>query len=358
MVVVISVKAPGKLYIAGEYAVVEKGMPSIVVALNQFITVNINETNNVYGQINSKQYPNSIVKWNIINNKFQMISNNINDFEYVISAMKITFNYIRSLGYKLNCFDINIDSSLNSSDGKKYGLGSSAAVTVGIVKAILKYYDLNISLEKIFKLSSIAHLDVQGNGSLGDIAASVYGGWIAYSSFDRNWLKKHRNIEVEELINLIWPELRIEPLTPPANLELLIGWTGTPASTSSLVNKVEKNYDKKDYNTFLSDSKKCINRMISGFHKKSLRLIQKEILVNRLLLNKLGKFTGINIETPKLNKLCQIAIKNHGAAKSSGAGGGDCGIVIIDKKSSKNKIIDEWKDNDIQSLNLKIHKNL
>lgn len=37
----ISVKAPGKLYIAGEYAVVEKGTPSIIVALNQFITVNI-----------------------------------------------------------------------------------------------------------------------------------------------------------------------------------------------------------------------------------------------------------------------------------------------------------------------------
>ncbi|WP_105956293.1 phosphomevalonate kinase [Apilactobacillus quenuiae] len=354
----ISVKSPGKLYIAGEYAVVEKGMPSIVVALNQFITVNIEDTNGINGNINSTQYQNNLVQWKIIDNQFKVVKYNNHDFEYVISAMKVTLNYLSSLGYKLNIFDINIDSSLNSSDGKKYGLGSSAAVTAGIVKAILKYYNLNISLEKVFKLSSIAHLDVQGNGSLGDIAASVYGGWIAYSSFDRDWLKYNRNMKIKNLVESDWPELKVEPLTPPNNLELLIGWTGTPASTSSLVNKVENNYDKNDYNKFLSDSKKCINRMINGFHKKSLKLIQKEILVNRILLTKLGKFTGINIETPKLNKLCKIAIKNNGAAKSSGAGGGDCGIAIIDKNLSKDKIIDEWKNNDIKRLNLKIHKNL
>ena len=34
----ITVKAPGKLYIAGEYAVVESGYPAIIVALNQFVT--------------------------------------------------------------------------------------------------------------------------------------------------------------------------------------------------------------------------------------------------------------------------------------------------------------------------------
>lgn len=34
----ITVKAPGKLYIAGEYAVVESGFPAIIVALDQFVT--------------------------------------------------------------------------------------------------------------------------------------------------------------------------------------------------------------------------------------------------------------------------------------------------------------------------------
>ena len=37
----IEVSAPGKLYIAGEYAVVEPGHPAIIVAVDQFITVTI-----------------------------------------------------------------------------------------------------------------------------------------------------------------------------------------------------------------------------------------------------------------------------------------------------------------------------
>lgn len=37
----IEVSAPGKLYIAGEYAVVEPGHPAIIVAIDQFISVSI-----------------------------------------------------------------------------------------------------------------------------------------------------------------------------------------------------------------------------------------------------------------------------------------------------------------------------
>lgn len=37
----IEVSAPGKLYIAGEYAVVEPGHPAIIVAIDQFISISI-----------------------------------------------------------------------------------------------------------------------------------------------------------------------------------------------------------------------------------------------------------------------------------------------------------------------------
>lgn len=37
----IEATAPGKLYIAGEYAVVEPGHPAIIVAIDQFISVSI-----------------------------------------------------------------------------------------------------------------------------------------------------------------------------------------------------------------------------------------------------------------------------------------------------------------------------
>jgi phosphomevalonate kinase len=37
----IKASAPGKLYIAGEYAVLEPGHPALIVALDQFITVTL-----------------------------------------------------------------------------------------------------------------------------------------------------------------------------------------------------------------------------------------------------------------------------------------------------------------------------
>ena len=56
------------------------------------------------------------------------------------------------------------------------------------------------------------------------------------------------------------------------------------------------------------------------------------ITENRKLLVGLSSLTGVTIETPALKKLCDLAETYRGAAKSSGAGGGDCGIVIVDQK--------------------------
>ena len=43
----ITVKAPGKLYIAGEYAVVEPGCPAILVGLNRYVYATIEGLKNM-----------------------------------------------------------------------------------------------------------------------------------------------------------------------------------------------------------------------------------------------------------------------------------------------------------------------
>ncbi len=40
----IEVKVPGKLFVAGEYAVTEPGQPSIVIAVDRYITAVIQES--------------------------------------------------------------------------------------------------------------------------------------------------------------------------------------------------------------------------------------------------------------------------------------------------------------------------
>lgn len=352
----ITVKAPGKLYIAGEYAVVETGYPSIIVALNQFVTVQISRSES-YGSIVSKQYREDSVYWRRRGDQM-ILDNRDNTFNYIISAIQLTEEYAQSLGRQMEVYDLRINSDLDSPNGKKYGLGSSAAVTVATVKALCQFYKLPLTKSKLFKLSAIAHLDVQGNGSLGDIAASVYGGWIAYRSFDRNWLMAARRQEnLTELVNKTWPHLMITQLTPPKELKLIIGWTGSPASTSHLVDKVavQKSHQHATYTQFLKDSKDCLDELIDGFKTGSLSVIKRDILRNREILQHLAEFTKVPIETPILKQMCDIAVAHSAAAKSSGAGGGDCGIVVADENTDIESMIEGWKQNGIKQLSLQVH---
>nr|WP_216655674.1 phosphomevalonate kinase [Lentilactobacillus kribbianus] len=354
---VISAKAPGKLYIAGEYAVVETGYPAIIVALNQFVTVTIEKSEN-FGSIVSQQYQNGSVMWTRQGDRM-IIDNRDNTFNYILSAIKLTEEYAQSLGRPMETYHLKVNSDLDSPDGKKYGLGSSAAVTVATINALCQLYGIEMDKERLFKLAAIAHLDVQGNGSLGDIAASVYGGWIAYRSFDRNWLNSSRHqVELNKLIQLNWPQLKIKQLNPPANLNLLIGWTGSPASTSRLVDKVTINKGQKQhgYQAFLQDSKKYVQEIIAGFKTENLESIETGINHNRLILQKLSQLTQVDIETPLLKKMCDIANQFGAAAKSSGAGGGDCGIMILDKNINAEKLIQTLQKNDVEILPLKVYE--
>lgn len=352
----IEVKAPGKLYLAGEYAVVETGYPAILVALNQFVRVSV-EASKDYGSIISRQYQEDSLYWRRQGNQM-VFDNRDNPFHYILSGIKITEEYARLLGKEMLCYHLKIDSDLDSPDGKKYGLGSSAAVTVATVKALCAFYELPVSKDQLFKLAAIAHFEVQGNGSLGDIAASVYGGFLAYHSFDRTWLTLARKkYSLTEIIELAWPQLQIELLEPPKNLSLLIGWTGSPASTSHLVDAVglKKAEKQRLYASFLTQSKQCLELIIQGFHENSLTLIQDGLQQNRHALADLAGFSKLEIETPKLSRLIQIAESFGGVAKSSGAGGGDCGIVVLNKQIPPQQVYTKWLAEGIEPLDLQVH---
>jgi phosphomevalonate kinase len=354
----ITEQAPGKLYIAGEYAVLEQDCPAILVAINQFIRVTIMETNSTTGLIHSKQYSQSSIHW-VRHGARMVIDNRDNPFEYILSAISYTERFCIEQGIKMKVYDLHINSDLDSADGKKYGLGSSAAVTVATVKAILRFYNVPFSNELVYKLSAISHYSVQGNGSAGDIAASVYGGWIAYQTFNKDWLKKeliHKSLST--ILNEAWPGLKIQLLTPPQGMQLLIGWSHKPASTSLLVDETNANKAalNDEYKCFLKSSRKCVLEMIAGFEQNNVQLIQHKIRENRKLLQYFAKINQIAIEIPRLSKLINIAESFGGAAKTSGAGNGDCGIVITDSKTDFAGLKAKWQQNGIMPLDFHVHQ--
>ena len=352
----IETSVPGKLFIAGEYAVVEPGHPAIIVAVDQFINVTI-EGARKNGSIQSAQYSDLPIRWTRRNGEL-VLDHRENPFHYILAAIRLTEKYAQEKGTLLSFYDLKVTSELDNSNGRKYGLGSSGAVTVATVKALNLYYDLKMDRLTQFKIAALAHLAVQGNGSCGDIAASCYGGWLAFSTFDHEWvLRKQQEWTLTQLLTSDWPELSIRPLIVPKSLRLLIGWTGSPASTSDLVDQVyqSKEAKEKGYAKFLADSKDCVNRLIDGFLNEDSRTIKKMITENRKLLVGLSSLTGVTIETPALKKLCDLAETYRGAAKSSGAGGGDCGIVIVDQKTGILQLMSAWEKADIIPLPLHVY---
>lgn len=348
--------APGKLYIAGEYAVVEPEYPAILVALNRFIRVSL-EKASYNGSISS--YGDMPILWRREDSKL-VLDKRDNRLYYIRSAIETVESYARELGKTLDFYHLKVESDLESPEGKKIGLGSSAAVTVATVEVLCKHYNINISKKDLFKLSALSQINLNKDGSCGDIAASVYGGWIGFKTFDKDWiLEEKKKSSIKDILNKKWPGLWVESLNPPAELKLAIGWTGNPASTINLVENVNnKRKNRKEiYEKFLLDSKITVENMIEAFKEGNIDEIQNLISINRQLLSKMGKDLNIPIETPILKKLCNIAKRHNGYAKSSGAGGGDCGIAIFEGDYNKKELEKEWKEENIEILPLKVYKN-
>ena len=343
----IKASAPGKLYIAGEYAVLEPGNPALIVALDQFITVTLKPADK-QGSIRSS-YSNGIsIPWTRKNGKFYMDERD-NPFSYIAGSVTIVESYLKELGLPLKYFDLTIESELDNKDGRKYGLGSSGAVTID--------YDA----ELLYKLSAITHLSLHSNGSFGDLAASSFEGWVAYSCFEKDWVLDrlaNKSISLIDLLKEKWPKLMIEPLEAPTNLDLYIGWTGTPASTTLLVDTMNDEQHEMNgfYRDFLKKSADCVTDLIEAFKQSNIERFQEGIRLNRSLLTSLAQKSGVDIETEALLNLCQSAEEFGGAAKSSGAGGGDCGIVLFKKEDDASSMLAQWETHGITNLPLKVYR--
>ena len=352
----ITVKAPGKLYIAGEYAVLEHGHPAVIAAINQYLTAQIQpSSDHNFGTITSIYSHNQPLIWYRKQGQAQLQETN-NDFRYIITAINLAEAYVKAMGKPLSYFNLQFISSLDD-NGTKYGFGSSGAVTVATIKAVLSYYQIPFTHDLIYKLSVLTQLELRENGSFGDIAASTYGGWIAYSTFDRKWLlNKMDELPLTELLHTQWSDLRIEPLPKP-DLDLVIGWTGIPSSTSNLVDQVKDDLHHHtispvtfSYEDFLTSAKQIVEKLIQAFYQNDTELICQKVDHYYHLLLKFAQMTNINLETKQLKTLTSIANELNIIAKPSGAGGGDCGIALVKPHQNSQQLTTRWEQNGIVPL--------
>ncbi|MBO3723893.1 phosphomevalonate kinase [Actinomyces bowdenii] len=349
-----SSSAPGKLYIAGEYAVVEPGHQAILVAVDRFITVSITAAQQV-GRIRSALHGGRALAWHRRQDGAAQVEGRGAD--YVISAIRVVEELVRERGGRLRIFDLEVVSELvDGGSGRKLGLGSSSAVTVATVRAVARLYGLGLDDMEVYRLALMASDDVEPIGSGGDIAASAFTGWVAYSSPDRGWLRRERRRRsTGGLLAAHWPCLSIRRLEPPG-LCLQVGWTGAPASSPRLVAGVRGRVARDArYAAFLTASQDCVSALVRAVGQGDHEGIGAQIRRNRGLLADLGRASGITIETPGLRRLVEIAQDHGAAAKSSGAGGGDCGIALCPPGTDTGAMRARWRAGGIEPLDLAVH---
>ncbi|WP_421775820.1 type 2 isopentenyl-diphosphate Delta-isomerase [Gardnerella sp. KA00288] len=409
----VQASAPGKLYIAGEYAVVD-GSAAIVAAVNRYVTVKVDDENlptlspesrKYYGVIVSEKENYKPIFWTRSSNgSIEILGDE--KYAYVLAAMRVIDSYASecfapNMDHK--SYNLHISSELDDAkSGRKYGLGSSAAITVATVRALCKWYGLKPDVSTICKLSLIASSMVKKSGSGGDVAASSCGGWILYRAYDREWLESELGLiksgesDFSKLLRKKWPRLEFKRINVSKTLKLLVGWTGSPASSAQLVSSVESSVESSaeggveggvessvessvsseiahsfTYQDFCDQSEVCVQKLAQSLENFSLEKssLEKSSLKeselnnisacfaqNRELLQKLSALTGTLIETPKLTRLIEDAIFAGIPAKTSGAGGGDCAIALttIYEKNRIESMKSAWENHGIMPLNIEV----
>lgn len=159
----IRASAPGSLMLLGEYAVLY-GKPAIVCAVDKRISVTLTPRNDEHIHIHTSLYGSYITSLSQLTIE--------KPFHFVLGALSHLQPKMRK-----GC-DLHIETHFSD----QIGLGSSAAVTVATLAALVSWLGIKVLPLDLVRMGRQVVRTIQGNGSGADIAASVHGGIVAYQA--------------------------------------------------------------------------------------------------------------------------------------------------------------------------------
>ena len=321
------VQTCGKLYLAGEYAVLTAGQPAIIKAIPIYMT----------GEIQAAP------DYRLTSDMFEHSASLEPDPDYALiqETIEVMNTYLLTLGYQLQPFSLKISGKMER-DGKKLGIGSSGSVVILTLKAMAVFYELDLESELLFKLASYVLLRRGDNGSMGDLACITYEDLIYYRSFDRELVRKRMGeVDLPQLLAEDW-DFKIRIIKPCLAMDFLVGWTMQPAISKDLVNQVKSAISE----SFLTGSRTQVDALERALLAGEKFAIQSSLEKASLLLERLSPA----IYTDRLKVLKEAAEGLNCVAKSSGAGGGDCGIALSFDATSSKQLIQAWKEAGIELL--------
>ncbi len=194
----------------------------------------------------------------------------------------------------------------------KLGLGSSAATTVALTRALLP----DAPPRRVFDEAHGVHREIQGSGSGADIAASTYGGLLAYRA----------------------APFEVQPLQPFGRL--LTVWTGQPASTPDLVRAVEvfARRDPRAHEAIMARLAAAAEDGVAAVVKGDRGALEIAAGHGAGALLKLEEYIEPTLFPIPILELQAIAGDYSVIVKPTGAGGGDLAWCIGDDPEDELKL--------------------
>ena len=277
---IVTASAPGKVVLTGEYAVLD-GSPAVSMAINRRAVATLTPTDGNEVAVRSIGLAGRY---------------DTNLFDCVVKAT----NLVRTDEFS---FALDTGAFVDTASEVKLGIGSSAALTVALVAALLAGESDNVDVAEIAAIAHRTHRDFQqGVGSGVDIATSVAGGLIEFSM----------------------PENRVTRLTWPDGLRFALLWSGVVASTRERIDRLNAGDMKHSRARLSEEATACAGAWKSA--EADAVIVACRNYVDALMTFSVDHELGI-FEAGH-QALAEHALAEGLVYKPCGAGGGDVGIAM------------------------------
>jgi phosphomevalonate kinase len=205
----IAASAPGKIVLAGEYAVLD-GAPAICAALDRRARVQIVRSDTDHHVVMAPGFSDARGKFLAIDGELQWLAGG-DEFPLLTDVWQ-TANAVPSANLSLQ---LDTREFIDTKQGIKIGIGSSAALTTALAAALCEVAATDADATRV---AFAAHRQFQGGlGSGVDVACSSTGGLIEYRMGEA------------ASVSLDWPK----------GLVYALFWSGVAAATSAKIERLD-----------------------------------------------------------------------------------------------------------------------
>jgi phosphomevalonate kinase len=219
----------------------------------------------------------------------------------------------------------SVDVSNLRAEGAKLGLGSSAAAAAAAAGLAFAEQGHDVTAPavraRIFDAALRGHREISPQGSGADVAASVYGGFLRF--------RKHH--DAVETVPIAWP----------AQLRARVVWTRQEARTSRFLESVGAlaQAEPARHRTLMAALGGEAERFVSALSNQDIPSVLASTHAYGRAMAELGIAAGVPIVTDTLRQVAELALGAGGAAKPSGAGGGDVALALFPDLASEQRFV-------------------